>query len=85
MDYWLGDLPSADDDAVEQHLMTCDACGDRLRGVIALADGLRALARSGSLHVVISDRFARHAARDRPACAGIQPFPRRKHPVHGRG
>ena len=62
MDYWLGDLPSADEDAVEQHLMTCDACGDRLRGVIALADGLRALARSGSLHVVISDRFARRAA-----------------------
>ena len=62
MDYWLGDLPSEDEDAVEQHLMTCDACGDRLRGVIALADGLRALARSGSLHVVISDRFARRAA-----------------------
>ena len=62
MDYWLAALPPASEDVVEQHLMTCDACGDRLREAIALADGLRALARSGSLQVVISDRFVEHAA-----------------------
>jgi hypothetical protein len=62
MDYWLAALPSADEEAVEQHLMTCDGCGDRLREMIALADGLRALARSGSLQVVISDQLVRHAA-----------------------
>ena len=62
MDYWLAALPSADEEAVEQHLMTCDGCGDRLREVIALAEGLRALARSGSLQVVISDQFVKHAA-----------------------
>ena len=56
MDYWLGALPPADEEAVEAHLMSCDACGDRLRRVIALSDGLRALARSGSLQVVVSDR-----------------------------
>ena len=41
MDYWLAALPSADEDAVEEHLMTCDGCGDRLRETIALAEGLR--------------------------------------------
>jgi hypothetical protein len=61
MDYWLALLPLESEEAVEQHLMACDACGDRLRKVIALADGLRALARSGSLQVVISDHFIEHA------------------------
>jgi hypothetical protein len=62
MDYWLAALPSAAEEAVEEHLMGCDECGDRLRDMIALAEGLRALARSGSLHVVISDQFVKHAA-----------------------
>ena len=62
MDYWLAALSPADEEAVEAHLMSCDTCGDRLRQVIALSDGLRALARSGSLQVVVSDQFVSHAA-----------------------
>ena len=62
MDYWLAALPSADEEAVEEHLLTCDGCGDRFREVIALAEGLRTLVRSGSLQVVISDRFVKNAA-----------------------
>lgn len=62
MDYWLASLPAAEEQAVEEHLMTCDSCGDRLRDAIALAEGLRTLARSGTLQVVISDRFVTHAA-----------------------
>jgi hypothetical protein len=62
MEYWLAVLSIADQDAVEQHLMACDECGDRLRDVIALAEGLRTLARSGSLQVVISDRVVNQAA-----------------------
>jgi len=63
MDYWLAALSPSDEDAVEQHLMTCDRCGDRLRDVIALADGLRTLARSGSLQVVVGDQFLNRATR----------------------
>jgi len=62
MDYWLGALPAANEDSVEQHLMMCDECGDRLRDVIALADSLRMLARSGSLQVIISDQLLEQAA-----------------------
>jgi hypothetical protein len=61
MDYWVAALPAAAEDAVEEHLMACDSCGNRLREVIALADGLRAVARSGSLQVVISDQFVTRA------------------------
>jgi anti-sigma factor RsiW len=62
MDYWLGALAAADEDSVEQHLMTCDECGDRLRDIIVLADSLRVLARSGSLQVIISDQLLEQAA-----------------------
>jgi hypothetical protein len=62
MDYWLAALPSADEDAVEHHLMTCDACGDRLREAIALAESLRDLTRSGSLQVVIGEQLLKQAA-----------------------
>jgi hypothetical protein len=62
MDYWLAALPAESEDAVELHLMTCDECGDRLRETIALAEGLRALARSGSLQVIVTQQFVQHAA-----------------------
>ena len=62
MDYWLAALSGVDEERVEVHLSTSDACGDRLREVIALYDALRALARSGSLQVVISDQLVKHAA-----------------------
>ncbi len=61
MDYWLAALSPAEEEAVEQHLMACGACGDRLREVIALAEGLRVLARSGSPQVIVDEAFARRA------------------------
>lgn len=61
MDYWLATLPSTVEETVEEHLMSCDRCGDRLREVIALAEGLRMLARSGALRVVISDQVIERA------------------------
>lgn len=62
MDYWLAALSPADEEAVEAHLLACDQCGDRLRAAIAMAEGLRALARSGLLQVVVSDLLVTHAA-----------------------
>ena len=62
MDYWLSALSAAAEETVEVHLLACDECGDRLREAIALAESLRVLARSGSLQVVVSDRFVEHAA-----------------------
>jgi hypothetical protein len=61
MDYWLAALPPPAEEAVEEHLLTCDPCGDQLREVIALSEDLRTLARSGSLRVVVNDGFVQHA------------------------
>jgi Putative zinc-finger len=63
-DYWLGTLPAAEEESIEEHLFTCDECGERLREVIALAEGLRKLAGEGSLQMVVSDAFLRRAAEE---------------------
>jgi hypothetical protein len=60
-DYWLAALASPEEEAVEEHLLGCDRCGARLREVIALAAGVRKLAREGSLRMVVSDAFLKRA------------------------
>jgi len=47
-DYWLAMLDGSNEEAVEEHLFECDKCGERLRELIALAEGVRELARSGA-------------------------------------
>ena len=61
-DYWLAGLTTAEEEPVEQHLLACDRCGERLREVIALADGVRKLAREGSLDMIVSEAFLKRAA-----------------------
>ena len=63
-DYWLAALASQEEDAVEEHLFSCDGCAQRLREVIALAEGIRTLAREGSLRMFVSDAFLKRAAGD---------------------
>lgn len=60
-DYWLALLSSVDEAGVEEHLLACDLCGDRLRGIIQLCEALRALARSGALRVIVAEEFIQHA------------------------
>ena len=79
-DYWLAALASSEEEAVEEHLLDCDRCGARLREVIALAEGVRDLAREGCLRVVVSDAFLQRAAEEGlrvreyapPAGGGVQ-------------
>lgn len=61
-DYWLALLTSSEEEAVEEHLLECDRCGDRLREVIALAEEVRNLAREGSLRMIVTDTFLERAA-----------------------
>jgi len=60
-DYWLAALESSEEETVEEHLLACGRCGARLREVIALAEGVRKLAREGSLRMVVSDTFVKRA------------------------
>jgi hypothetical protein len=71
-DYWLGALAGREEEAVEEHLLVCDQCGARLREVIALAEGVRKLAREGSLRMVVSDAFVRRAAEEACACVNTR-------------
>src|SRR5215472_13498110 len=61
-DYWLAALPESEEQAVEEHLFTCDECGLRLREVISLFQGVRGLAREGSMLMVVSDAFLKRVA-----------------------
>ena len=56
-DYWLAALSDSEEETVEEHLLSCDECGDRLRQMIAIAEGVRNLAREGSLRMVVSETF----------------------------
>jgi hypothetical protein len=56
-DYWLAALAGPEEESVEEHLFACDECGARLRDTIALADGIRNVARDGDLLMVVSDAF----------------------------
>ncbi len=63
-DYWLGALAATEEEHVEEHLLACDSCGARLREAIALAEGVRNLAREGSLRMIVSDEFLKRAAEE---------------------
>ena len=79
-DYWLAALEKSEEEAAEQHLFRCDECGARLREVIALAEGVRKLAREGSLRMIVSESFLKRAAEEGlrirqyalPAGGGVQ-------------
>jgi hypothetical protein len=56
-DYWMDKLQGPEEESIEEHLMQCDSCGERLRGVIALAEGIRRLAQTGSLRMIVSEKL----------------------------
>ena len=60
-DYWLGILDQGEEERVEEHVFDCEACSARLAEIQAMAEGVRALARAGSLMMVVSESFLRHA------------------------
>jgi hypothetical protein len=63
-DYWLARLAGPEEEAVEEHLLNCDACGQRLREIMALAEGIRSLAQEGVLRMIVNDTFLRRVAMD---------------------
>jgi hypothetical protein len=62
--YWLEDGDPKDLDAIEEHLLACDACSGRLRGLVALGDGIRRLAQEGTVEVVVTPSYLAKAGRE---------------------
>ena len=63
-DYWIGKLEASEEELVEEHLFACDDCGVRLREIIALADGIREVARKGNLLRIVDEEFLKRAANE---------------------
>jgi hypothetical protein len=61
LDYWLGDGNASAVDAIEEHLLGCGSCSSRLRGLVALGEGVRRLAREGAVEVVVTESFLDYA------------------------
>lgn len=57
LDYWLQDSDGASADAMDEHLMQCDACGQVLDGLIALGNAVRVAFRAGAVSAVTSGAF----------------------------
>ena len=57
LEYWLRETDASTTDAVDEHLMRCEACGRVLDGLVALGDGVRAAFRSGAVAAMATDAF----------------------------
>jgi len=57
VDYWLGDADASTTDRVDEHLLSCDACGAALDELIALAGGVRETFRTGRVPAVLPPSF----------------------------
>ena len=54
VEYWSGDLPPQESEALEEHIFSCAACAARLEWVAALESGITSLARQGRFSGIIS-------------------------------
>jgi hypothetical protein len=55
--YWLGEVPEAHEATLEEHLFGCAHCTARLEGLAALAAGVRAAVKDGTVSLVASGPF----------------------------
>jgi len=57
VDYWLGDSDAAATEAIDAHLMQCDACGSALDEVVALTRGVKQAFGGGAVPSMLSAPF----------------------------
>lgn len=57
VDHWFGDADPAVADAIDEHLMACDACGAEFDAIAALAQGVRDAFAHGRVATVLPAAF----------------------------
>ena len=57
MAYWFGELSPQDEAPIEDHVMGCDECTERLEELAGLASGVRTAIRAGRVAAAISAPF----------------------------
>jgi hypothetical protein len=60
--YWLQETDDAATDVVDEHLMQCEDCGERLDALIALGDGVRAALQAGAVSALAGPAFVQRLA-----------------------
>lgn len=57
IEYWLGELGGAQEEALEEHLFGCDECHARLRHLANLGRDIRETVRSGEIGMILTPSF----------------------------
>ena len=60
--WWLHETDAAATDAVDEHLLRCDACGETLDALVGLAEGVRTAFKAGLVGAIVSGAFVARAA-----------------------
>lgn len=60
--YWLGELDADTAAPIEEHYLGCDVCSRRLEQLASLAHGVRAVAGSSGVNMVVTGPFVRRLA-----------------------
>jgi hypothetical protein len=55
--YWLGELPAAEAEKLEEHFFACAPCTGRLEWLAGLAEGTRAALRAGTVGMIVTPPF----------------------------
>jgi len=62
LEYWLGELDEAAEARIDEHLLGCSECSERVAEFVALADGVRAAFKQGAVRAFVSDAFVSRLA-----------------------
>jgi hypothetical protein len=61
--YWLQEVAGAEESDLEEHLFACEDCSARLRDLAQLGEGIKRVARAGTLHAVLSSSYVERLQR----------------------
>lgn len=64
VDYWLSDGESGEQERIEEHLLGCASCSERLRDLLDVADGIRTLTKRGVVRAVVTSAVVEHLVRE---------------------
>ncbi|MGB7542978.1 MAG: zf-HC2 domain-containing protein [Burkholderiales bacterium] len=62
IEYWLDELDEAAEARIDEHLLGCGECSERLDEIIALAGGIRTAFAQGSVRAFLTVTFAKRLA-----------------------
>ena len=64
VEYWFGELPQNEEERIEEHLLGCAQCSERLGDLGKVGAGISSAFRSGEVRAVISPAFLQEMKRE---------------------